>query len=67
MDLSQFVNPNVTFSKVTLEDILARYTVKNEGSTGTTNKTQQSVRTTLSALSQATANGLATITATFFG
>jgi hypothetical protein len=53
MDLSQLVNPNVTFSKATLEDIIARYTVKHENSTSTTNKTQQSVRTTLSALSQA--------------
>jgi hypothetical protein len=53
MDLTQLVNPNVTFSKATLQDILARYTVKHESSTSTTNKTQQSVRTTLSALSQA--------------
>jgi hypothetical protein len=53
MDLSQLVNPKVTFSKATLEDIIARYNVKNKDSTATVNKTPQSVRTTLSALSHA--------------
>eukprot|EP01047_Picozoa_sp_COSAG01_P045791 COSAG01_NODE_4246_length_5209_cov_23.270841_4_plen_129_part_01 len=53
MDLAELVNPKVSFSKTTLEDILARYTVKNKDSTSTTNKTPQSVKTALSALSQA--------------
>ena len=53
MDLSQIVNPNVSFSKTTLEDIVARYSVKAKSSTSTTNKTPASVRTTLSALGQA--------------
>jgi hypothetical protein len=53
MNLSQLVNPNVTFSKTTLEDITARYTVKHKDSTATVNKTPQSVRTTLSALGHA--------------
>eukprot|EP01047_Picozoa_sp_COSAG01_P033872 COSAG01_NODE_2513_length_7533_cov_2.626446_4_plen_158_part_01 len=53
MDLSQLVNPKVTFSKATLEDIIARYNVKHKDSTATVNKTPQSVRTTLSALSHA--------------
>jgi hypothetical protein len=44
---------SVTFSKTTLEDILARYTVKAQGSTSTTNKTPHSVKTALSALGQA--------------
>jgi hypothetical protein len=53
MDLAELVNPKVNFSKTTLEDVLARYTVKNKDSTSTTNKTPQSVKTALSALSQA--------------
>ena len=53
MDLSQIVNSNVSFSKTTLEDIVARYSVKAQASTSTTNKTPASVRTTLSALGQA--------------
>jgi hypothetical protein len=53
MDLSQLVNPTVTFSKATLEDIIARYNVKHKDSTATVNKTPQSVRTTLSALGHA--------------
>ena len=53
MDLSQIVNSNVPFSKTTLEDIVARYSVKAKSSTSTTNKTPASVRTTLSALGQA--------------
>ena len=53
MDISQLVNPNVSFSKTTLEDIIARYSVKAQASTSTTNKTPASVRTALSALGQA--------------
>jgi hypothetical protein len=53
MDLAELVNPKVSFSKTTLEDILARYTVKNKDCTSTTNKTPKSVKTALSALSQA--------------
>ena len=53
MDLSQLVNPNVSFSKTTLEDIIARYSVKAKSSTSTTNKTPASIRTTLFALGQA--------------
>ena len=53
MDISQIVNSNVSFSKTTLEDIVARYSVKAQASTSTTNKTPASVRTTLSALGQA--------------
>eukprot|EP01048_Picozoa_sp_COSAG05_P011040 COSAG05_NODE_1013_length_6190_cov_4.171236_11_plen_200_part_00 len=53
MNLSQIVNSNVSFSKTTLEDIVARYSVKAKSSTSTTNKTPASVRTALSALGQA--------------
>jgi hypothetical protein len=53
MDLSQLINSNVSFSKTTLEDIIARYSVKAQGSTSTTNKTPASVATTMSALGQA--------------
>ena len=53
MDLSQLVNSNVSFSKTTLEDIVARYSVKAKSSTSTNNKPPASVRTTLSALGQA--------------
>ena len=35
MDLSQLVNLNVSFSKTTLEDIVARYSVKAQASTST--------------------------------
>ena len=53
MNLTQLVNPNVSFSKTTLEDIVARYSVKAKSSTSTTNKTPASVRTAPSALGQA--------------
>jgi hypothetical protein len=53
MDLSRLLNSNVSFSKTTLEDIIARYSVKAQGSTSTTNKTPASVATTMSALGQA--------------
>eukprot|EP01043_Picozoa_sp_COSAG02_P090014 COSAG02_NODE_26922_length_621_cov_0.739464_1_plen_144_part_10 len=53
MDLTQIVNTEIDFSKATLEDILARYSVKAKGTTSTTNKTPASVRTALSALRQA--------------
>ena len=53
MDASQVMNPKITFSKTTLEDILARYSVKAEGSASTTNKTPASVKTALSTLRQA--------------
>ena len=35
MNLSQLVNPNVSFSKTTLEDIITRYSVKAKSSTST--------------------------------
>ena len=53
MDLTQIVNTDIDFSKATLEDILARYSVKSKGTTSTTNKTPASVRTALLALRQA--------------
>ena len=53
MDLSQIVNTEITFSTTTMEDVLARYSVKAKDSTSTTNKTPASVKTTMSALRQA--------------
>ena len=53
MDLTQVMNTELTFSTTTMEDILARYSVKAKGSTSTTNKTPASVKTTMSALRQA--------------
>ena len=53
MDLTQIVNTEIDFSKATLEDILARYSVKAKGSTSTTNKTPASVSTAMSTLRQA--------------
>ena len=48
------MNRNITvFSKATLEDIVARYSFKTEGSTSTTNKTPASVKTAMSTLRQA--------------
>ena len=35
MDLTQIVNTDIDFSKATLEDILARYSVKAKGTTYT--------------------------------
>ena len=48
MDLS---GAAFTFSKTTLDDVLARYSVKAEGSASTTNKTPASVKTAVSTAS----------------
>jgi len=53
MDLTQVMNTDITFSTTTMEDILARYSVKAANSVSTTNKTPASVKTTMSALRQA--------------
>ena len=53
MDFSQLVNLNVSFSKTTLEDIIARYSAKAQSNASSINKTPASVRTTLSVLGQA--------------
>jgi hypothetical protein len=53
MDLTQIVNTNIQFSTATVQDILARYSVKAGDTTSTTNKTPASVRTALSSLRQA--------------
>ena len=53
MDLSQAMTSNITFSKATLEDIIARYSVKTQGRASTANKTPASVKTAMSTLRQA--------------
>ena len=53
MDLSQVMTSNITFSKATLEDIIARYSVKTQGRASTANKTPASVKTAMSTLRQA--------------
>jgi len=53
MDLTQVMNTDITFSTTTMEDVLARYSVKAKGSTSTTNKTPASVSTAMSTLRQA--------------
>ena len=42
MDLTQVMNTDLTFSMTTMEDILARYSVKAANSVSTTNKTPAS-------------------------
>ena len=53
MDLTHVVNINIQFSAATVQDILARYSVKAGDTTSTTNKTPASVKTALSSLRQA--------------
>ena len=53
MDLTQVMNTDMVFSIATMDDILARYSVKAKGSTSTTNKTPATVKTTMSTLRQA--------------
>ena len=55
MDLANLMNPQITFSKTTMDDILARYSVKAAASASTTNKAPASVKTQLSSLLQAKA------------
>ena len=52
MELADLMNPQITFSKTTMDDILARsrYSVKAAASTSTTNKVPASVKTQLSSL-----------------
>ena len=47
MDPNEVMDLKITFSKATLEDIVARYSAKREASTSTTNKTPASVKTIL--------------------
>jgi len=47
------MNTDLAFSMTTMEDILARYSVKAANSVSTTNKTPASVKTAMSALRQA--------------
>jgi hypothetical protein len=37
MELTDLMNPEITFSKTTMDDILARYSVKAAASASTTN------------------------------
>ena len=58
MELADLMNPQITFSKTTMDDILARYSVKAAASASTTNKVPASVKTQLSSLLQAKARVL---------
>ena len=58
MDLTNTMNPQIKFSRTTMDDILARYSVKAAASASTTNKAPASVKTQLSSLLQAKARVL---------